>query len=495
MGAGPGDPGLITVRGRECLRRADVVLYDYLANAQLLETCSPGAVLVCLGKHGRDRLLSQDEVNARMVAEAKAGKFVVRLKGGDPAVFARYGEETAALEAAGLRYEVVPGITTALAAGSHAGFAITDRRVASAVALVTGHEQDEPDGQSKIDYAALARFPGTLVFYMGVTNARLWTDALIAAGKSPTTPTAVIRRCSWPDQTTLVTTLGELAERLVAARLRPPVIVVVGDVVGLRNPTSWFTDRPLFGRRIVVTRPAEQGSELRDQLQELGADVLLQPAITIDRPDDLRPLDAALASLDRYDWLVFSSANGVEAVVRRLDELGRDLRALGPVRLAAIGSATAEKLAEYRLRADLVPGEFRAEALAAALVEEIPRGRRKFLLVRASRGREVLADTLRTAGGEVEQVVAYRSTDAAEPDAAIASQLAAGTVDWITVTSSAIARSLAAMFGEALRKAKLVSISPITSATLRELGYEPSAEAAEYTLDGVVQAVLRAERK
>lgn len=495
VGAGPGDPGLITLRGDRLLREADVVLYDYLANPHLLEVCRRDAELVCLGRHGRDRLLTQDEVNERMIAAARAGRRVVRLKAGDPAVFARFGEEAAALEAAGLAYEVVPGITAALASGSHAGVPITDRRAASAVALVTGHEQDG-DGETRLDYGALAQFPGTLVFYMGVTRAGVWTKALIDAGKPATTPAAVIRRCSWPDQQTRITTLGELAAVVEREHLRPPVIVVVGDVVECRAAGSWFTERPLFGRRVLFTRPEEQaggGDAARTRLADLGADVLVQPAIEIGEPDDWRPLDEALGRLDGFDWIVFASANGVRSALRRLWHLGRDARALRSTKIAAIGPATAEALATFQLRADLVPPEYRAESLAASLAAEIPRGGRRFLLIRASRGREVLAETLRAAGAEVEQVVAYRSSDVARPQPEIAELLEAGKIDWITVTSSAIARSLAAMFGAALGRARLASISPITSATLRELGHAPAVEATEYTLDGIVEAIVRAE--
>jgi uroporphyrinogen III methyltransferase / synthase len=494
VGAGPGDPGLITLRGDRLLREADVVLYDYLANPQLLEACRRDAELVCLGKHGRDRILSQDEVNERLVAAARAGRRVVRLKAGDPAVFARFGEEVAALEAAGIAYEVVPGITAALAAGSHAGVPITDRRAASAVALVTGHEQD--DGESTLDYAALAAFPGTLVFYMGVTRAAVWTKALIDAGKPATTTTAVIRRCSWPDQRTIVTTLGKLAAMIEAEHLRPPVIVVVGDVVECRAAGSWFTDRPLFGRRVLFTRPEEAGGAAdaaRTRLRDLGAEVVTQPAIQLGDLDDWHLLDDALGRLKHFDWIVFSSANGVRAAMRRLWHLGGDGRALGSAKIAAIGPATAEALAAYHLRADRVPPEYRAESLAEMLAGELPGGGKRFLLVRASRGREVLADTLRAAGAEVEQVVAYKSTDVAEPDAEIAAMLEAGKIDWITVTSSAIARSLAAMLGPQLNRAKLASISPITSATLAELGFRPAAEATTYTLDGLIDAIVRAE--
>jgi uroporphyrinogen III methyltransferase/synthase len=493
VGAGPGDPGLITLRGAQCLARADIVLYDYLVNPQILDHASPTAELVCLGRHGRDRIVPQSEINDRLVREATAGKSVVRLKGGDPAVFARAAEEVEALTAAGVEFEIVPGITTALAAGSHAGVPLTHRDVASAVALVTGHEQDGKP-QPAIDYRALAQFPGTLVFYMGVTSAPIYTQGLIDGGKSANTPAAIVRRCSWPDQVTLRCTLGTVAQVILEHKLRPPAIVIVGDVVNCEGGGSWFANRPLFGTRILVTRPADQNQTLRDRLQELGADVLTQPAIRIAEPADWSPVDTALSRLDQYDWLVFSSANGVRAVMDRLWSQHGDLRRLGSLRLAAIGPGTREALAQYHLKADLLPTEYRAEALAEALLEKAP-GQR-FLLARASRGREVLAEQLRGAGGRgvagrVDQMVVYRSTDVEHADPEIAKALATGRIDWITVTSSAIARSLAALFGSDLSRAKLASISPITSATLRELGLEPAAEATEYTMTGLVEAIVR----
>jgi uroporphyrinogen III methyltransferase/synthase len=521
VGAGPGDPGLITLRGAECLRRADVVLYDYLVNPPVLEHARRGAELVCLGRHGHGRILSQREINDRMVAEARAGRCVVRLKGGDPVVFAHAAEEVTALSAAGIPFEIVPGITAALAAGSYAGIPLTQREGASAVALVTGQcsrhtpcAVDETrsvpatadDDLAALDFAALARFPGTLVIYMGVTSAPRWTAELIAGGKPPGTPAAIIRRCSWPDQTIVTCTLARVPEEIERRKLRPPVIVVVGDVAAQPDAVNWFTRRPLFGTRVMVTRPAHQAASLRDPLEELGAEVLVQPAIEIGPPEDWGPVDRAVAELERFDWVVFSSANGVQYFLDRLlschserseespsasreviRRAQNDVRRLGHVKLAAVGPGTAEALAQYYLRADVVPEEFRAESLAAALAGEA-RGRR-FLLIRASRGREVLAEELRAAGADVTQAVAYTSLDAPPPSDEARQLLAAGRLDWVTVTSSAIARSLAKMFGDDLRKARLVSISPVTSQTLRELGYEPAAEAAEYTMPGVVRAI------
>ena len=491
VGAGPGDPGLITLRGVECLRRADVVLYDYLVNLQILEHASRQAVLVCLGRHGQGRIMPQEAVNERLVAEARSGKTVVRLKGGDPAIFARVGEEIAALVAAGVEFEVVPGITAALAAASYAGVPLTHRDSASAVALITGHECDK--GQPAIDYTALAVFPGTLVFYMGVTSAEHWTGSLIEAGKPAATPAVIIRRCSWPDQQTIHCTLGTVAEQVAAHRLRPPAMVVVGEAVGMESAGSWFINRPLFGTTVVVTRPSGQSEPLRSQLSDLGAEVLLQPAIEIGPPASWEAVDAALSRLDQFDWLVFSSVNGVDYLLGRLLAAHGDLRKLAGIRLAAIGPGTADELAAYHLRPDLIPAEYRAEALADLLATAA--AGQRVLLVRASRGREVLAERLLAAGVEVEQVVVYESRDVTSPDPAMAQRLRDDRIDWITVTSSAIARSLAALFADELRHTRLASISPVSSATLRELGFEPAAEASEYTMKGLVEAILRSPNR
>ncbi len=417
VGGGPGDPGLITIRGCECLRRADVVLYDYLVNPQILAHVAPHARRVCLGRHGRESILPQAEVNRQLVEFASSGQIVCRLKGGDPAIFARVADEVEALEAAGIPYEIVPGVTAALALGSYTGIPLTHAAAASAVALVAGHERDAKPASS-LDFAALAAFPGTLVFYMGVTTARHWTGQLLAHGKPAETPAAIVRRCSWPDQQVWRCTLGTLADVIEEHRLRPPAMIVIGDVVALATAPTWFDRRPLRGTSVLVTRPADPMEPLRRELVELGAEVLTQSVIEIMPPDDWQATDAALARLNQFDWLVFSSANGVRIVMDRLFEHHGDLRALGAVRLAAIGPATAAELARYHLRADLVPGEYRAETLAEGLA---PRTRGKHvLLARASRGREVLAERLQAAGAAVEQVVVYQSRDVTQADPDVA---------------------------------------------------------------------------
>lgn len=463
-----------------------MVLYDYLVNPRMLVHAPPQAQRICLGRHGRDRIIPQEEINARMVAEARAGRTVVRLKGGDPAVFGRLAEETEALRAAKIPFEVVPGITAALAAGSYAGLTITHRDWASAVALVTGHQQ-ECETTSTLNYQALARFPGTLVFYMGVTKAEAWTQALMSAGRTGDTPAAIIRRCTWPDQETIYCTLATVAEQVAQRRLRPPAIVIVGDLAR-HGGTSWFEARPLFGQTVLVTRPGHQGVELADRLHDLGAATLLQPAIVIGEPDDWSSVDAAMSRLADFDWLVFSSVNGVDYFMNRLLSRHGDVRALGKIRLAAIGPRTAQALSAYHLKADVTPPEdYRAEGLAAELIGRA-RGSR-FLLARASRGRELLPEVLTAAGGQVSQIVVYSSGDVETADPEVATAMEAGRIDWLTVTSSAIARSLVRLFGEGLRKTRLASISPLTSAALSEFGYPPAVEAKIYTTEGLVEAI------
>ncbi len=475
----------------ECLRRADVVIYDYLVNSQILSHARPGAQLVCLGNHGGWRTWTQSQVNQRMVELAQQGKVIVRLKGGDPAVFARMAEETESLARHGIPFEVVPGITAALAAASYAGIPITHRDFASAVALITGHEEPSKSDPS-LDYEVLARFPGTLVFYMGVTSAEAWTGALIQAGKPPDTPAAIVRRCSFPDQVCIRCRLDEVAARLASPWPKREFSRADGrrgSVAGLTEPLSWFEKRPLFGQSAMVARPGEQAGPWPIACL-IGAEVIAQPAHSIlDPPDRRLGVDDAIERLESYDWLVFSSVNGVRYL---LDRPGRvaDSETTRQSGWRPLAPATAEALATFHLRADVVPDEYRAESLAAALAADARD--KRFLLARASRGREVLAEQLRGAGAIVDQVVVYSSTDVASADEGIKQRLAAGGIDWVTVTSSAIARSLVAMFGEELRKARLASISPVTSATLRELGCEPDVEAQTYTMAGVVEAILQA---
>ncbi|MEN0110419.1 MAG: uroporphyrinogen-III C-methyltransferase [Planctomycetota bacterium] len=495
VGAGPGDPGLITLAGVRCLRSADVVLYDYLANAELLAHAPAQAERICLGRHGAGKLWKQSEISARMVAEALAGNSVVRLKGGDPGVFGRLAEEVAACREAGVPFQIVPGVTTAIAAGAYAGVTLTDRDRASCLTLVTGHEQPGKDAELVIDFESLAATPGTLVVYMGVTTAPEWSTRLIAGGRSTDTPVTLVRRCSLPDQSITRCTLGEVPTVLAPQRVRPPLVAIVGEVAEPTSVADWFTKRPLFGRTVLLTRPAGQADATADRLTELGARVLRQPAITIEPLDDPSALDAAIERLAAFDWVVFSSRNGVDAVMRRLAQRGRDARAFGSAKIAAVGRVTSAALADWRLTADATPASFHADALGALLAQQ-PAARR-FLLVRASRGRAALAEMLAAAGAEVEQVVAYDSRDVPSADEVVLAELAAGGVDWIVVTSSAIARSSMRIFNDAItgapRRPRFAAISPITAGALAEAGATADAIADPHTGEGLVAAILEAE--
>ena len=491
IGAGPGDPGLLTLRGAELLSRADVVLYDGLSNAEILSH-APRAEHICVGKHGQSRIWTQDEINAEMLRHAIGGARVARLKGGDPAVFARTAEEAQSLREAGIPFEIVPGITAALAAGSYAGIPITHRRYASAVALVTGHEEPGK-AESAIDWQSLATFPGTLVVYMGVTTARTWTSALIDAGKSPATPTAILRRCSLPDQKSIHCRLDEVAGHLTpATKFRPPVIVIVGEVTQLAESMAWYENRVLFGQTVLVTRSEQQASEVTSVLRELGAEVLEQPAIEISKLEDFTSLDAFIESLTpnqpaSTDVLIFSSRNGVTYFLDRMLELGHDMRLLASLKIGVVGKRTAERLGEYHLRPDFVPDDFSALALAKQLAPIAP-GKR-FVLVRASRGPDTLCEALQQAGGRVSQVVAYQHRDVEVASDAIMQKMERSEIDWVTVTSAAIAHSLARMLGPAMKSAKLASLSPAITGLLEELGYEVAAQAKEATMQSLIEAI------
>lgn len=487
VGAGPGDPGLITLRAVECLGQADLVLYDYLANPAALEHAAPSAELVCLGHHASGRRHTPAEITELMLAGAREGKRVVRLKGGDPSVFGRGVDETGALRDAGISYEVVPGITAGLAAAAFCEIPITHHEVASAVALITGQERHNKV-ESRLDFGALAGFPGTLIFYMGLTKVSEWSEALIEHGKPADTPVAIVRWCSWAKQRMYRCTLDTVTNVLDKQGLRPPVLFLVGNVVDHAPQLSWFAARPLYGRRVLVAGSPSTSDKLRHGLASLGAEVITDPAIRIADPPDWAPVDAALDKLGEYDWLVFSSGNGVDYLFRRLFDRGWDMRRLGSVKLAAIGPSTADRLMHYHVQADVVPKQFNADGLAESLAGEA-QGRR-FLLARASRGRELLAEELRRAGAEVDQVVVYSSLDVEEPSTDVAVAMAGGKIDWVTVGSSSTARSLSRLYGDDLRNARLVSISPLTSTALRDLGHEPSAEASPYTTDGLVDAIL-----
>jgi uroporphyrinogen III methyltransferase/synthase len=437
--------------------------------------------------------MTQDQIQEVLIEHARAGRIVVRLKGGDPLVFGRGAEEAACLQAAGIPFEIVPGVTAGVGVMAYAGIPVTHRGAASAVAFVTGHSDPEAHPVSnRLDWAALARFPGTLVIYMGVTHLAAICRTLIQKGKPGDTPAAIIEAGTVAAQRTRVATLATLPDVARQAQVHPPALLVVGAVVTLRDRLAWYERLPLFGQRIVVTRPAGEASRAGLVLEALGAEAILAPTVEVRPLVDPGPLDAAIERLADYDWLVFTSANGVRFFLERLEQRGRDLRALGHLKLAAIGPATAGALAEFHLRADLVPDSFRSEALAAAL-GQVARGR-KVLLARADRGRSLLKDELQHLA-DVQQVAVYHNLDAdALPDRVV-SRILDGTVDWITVTSSAITARLHALLPDAARRrigreVRLASLSPVTSETAARLGWHVDVEAPVYTWEGLVQSLI-----
>lgn len=490
VGAGPGDPELLTLRGQKWLAQCDVVLFDGLSNSEML-VHAPQAEHICVGKHGQSRIWKQTEIIDEILRHATDGKCVVRLKGGDPAVFARTSEEVDALVAAEIPFEIVPGITAALAAGSYAGIPVTHRGIASAVALVTGHEEPGKS-ESALDWHALAAFPGTLVIYMGVTTVEAWTGALIEAGKPVDTPCAILRRCSLPDQQKIQCRLDEVVGHLTpASRFRPPVITIVGEVTRLAETMDWFGKRPLHGQRILVTRPASQAHELAEPLKNLGAEVVCQSVIEILPPEDWMDIDTVQDELSTFDWVVFASANGVQSFLDRLTQRDKDSRQFGGCQIAVVGKATARRLADYRLRSDRIPDDFTAESLLRSFVEEDAElSGKRILIIRADRGNDLLPRGLRRAGAHVREVIGYRNVDVDKVDPHVRDWVDRGAIDWVTVTSSASAENLHRLFGDSIAKCRFAAISPITAGVLQSLGYHVDAVANPHTMAGIVESMI-----
>jgi uroporphyrinogen III methyltransferase/synthase len=515
VGTGPGDPGLMTRRSLELIAAADVILYDRLIPPGALDEARPEAELRYVGKEPGAAAMEQDDINALLVESGRAGRRVVRLKGGDPFVFGRGGEEAEALAAAGVDFEVVPGVTAGVAAPAYAGIPVTHRDMASAVAFVTGHEDPgkearaarsetarsdtgaaarsqtgaatpsdpaEPDAASApaLDWDALARFPGTLVFYMGVRNLPLISERLRAAGRDPRQPAAVVARGTLSAQRTVTATLDEIADRVSEAGLRPPAVTVIGPVAGLRDTLAWLERRPLHGQVVAVTRARAQASGLAARLRDLGAEVLETPAIRIE------PRSVLLARPERYDVICFTSPNGVSVY---FEALGRDARALAGAIVAAIGPGTAAELERHGIHADVVPERFVAEGL----LEALPDVRGKSVLVaRAAEARDVLPDGLRERGASVHVVPLYDTV--AEPLSAEQRQ-ALEEATYVTFTSSSTVRFFLDGGGALPEAVRVVSIGPVTSETLREHGIEPHVEAGQHDIDGLVTAIVEDVRR
>jgi uroporphyrinogen III methyltransferase / synthase len=478
VGAGPGDPGLLTSRALELIATADVIVYDRLIALEALDGARADAELVFAGKQGGGPSVSQAEIERVLIEHGLAGRRVVRLKGGDPFVFGRGGEEAEKLRAAGIPFEVVPGVTSGVAGPAYAGIPVTHRDTASAVAFLTGHE-DPTKPESALQWEALARFPGTLVVYMGLRQLGTIAERLISGGRSPEEPAAVVERGTFPDQRVLTGTLADIASRASAEGVGSPALAVVGSVVGLRERLQWFEARPLTGITVAVTRARAQASELASRLRDLGASVVQAPAIRI------VPVEGTLPDLRSYDLICLTSPNGARLLFERLLSAGLDARALAGVRVAAIGPGTSAALRAHGVVADIVPERFTAEGLVEAL-SAVPV--KRALIARAAKARDVLPDELRHRGAEVDVVALYETI--AEPlDQAQLEAVAAA--DYVTFTSSSTVQFFLESLGDRPRPAaRVVSIGPVTSASLRERGLDPAVEAHRSDIDGLVEALV-----
>ena len=488
VGAGPGDPGLMTVRSLELIVAADVIVHDRLIPREALEAASSNAELIYVGKEPGAASVPQEGIEELLIDRARKGRIVVRLKGGDPFVFGRGGEEAEALAEAGIPFEVVPGVTAGVAAPAYAGIPVTHRDDASAVAFVTGHEDPEK-GEDALDYEALARFPGTLVFYMGVKALPRIAERLIAAGRDPGEPAAVVARGSLPDQRTVLSTLEGIAEAATEADVQAPAVTVVGAVAARRERIAWLEGRPLHGKRVVVTRARAQASELARRLAALGAEPVELPAIRIEPRIDTDEVRHAVESLHTYALVCLTSPNGVHLLFEAMAAQGRDARALANASVAAIGAGTEVALASNGVIADIVPERFVAEELVEALAKLELQGK-PVLIARAAEAREVLPDALRKRGAEVDVVTLYETiAEEPEPDAVERAQGA----DFITFTSSSTVRNFIEATGNGVPKgARVISIGPVTSEAAREAGLTVDVEAERHDINGLVEALLQA---
>ncbi len=493
IGAGPGDPGLITVKALERIRTADAVIYDYLANESLIREAKPTAELIYVGKTGSAHTLEQSEINNLLIQKAMEGKNVARVKGGDPYVFGRGGEEAEVLDEARISFEVIPGVTSAVAAPAYAGIPVTHRDHASMVTFITGHE-DPTKEDSAIDWAVLARNTGTLVFLMGVKNLRTISRSLIENGKTAETPAALVRWGTTSRQSSLISTLGEIPFEAERLGMRAPAVLVVGSVVSLHDKLAWFERKPLFGKRILVTRSREQSRRMADRIGEMGGEAVLFPTIRIVPPDSFERLDQAIKEINSFDWVIFTSINGVEHFFSRFYERREDIRDMAGPRIAAIGPVTARAIQERGLKVDRTAKQFTAEGLLVLFSPEEVSGKR-FLIPRAEKAREVLPQQLNEWGGRVEVVPAYRTGFPEDAEIhAVRKMLETESLNAVTFTSSSTVTHFIEMLDvsnlpELLRGVVIASIGPVTSETVRENGLSVDVEAEEYTVDGLVEAL------
>jgi uroporphyrinogen III methyltransferase / synthase len=489
IGAGPGDPGLITLRGVQCIRDAEVIVYDHLVNPEILSHANPKARLIYAGKQGGRHTITQEEINSILVEEAEMGAVVARLKGGDPFIFGRGGEEAEVLTAAGIPFEVVPGISSAIAVPAYAGIPLTHRCHTASVGFVTGHE-DPTKGKSNLDWPTLAGM-GTLVVLMAIKNLPAVTENLIRHGKDAATPAALIRWGTTPDQETLTGSLGDIAQKAKARGFAPPSILVVGGVVSLRDTLNWFETKPLFGRGIVITRPEAQAQGFGEMLRAAGARVIPFPVIRVAPPQTWGKLDKALGRVEEYRWIIFTSANGVAFFFRRLRELGRDIRDLKGIRIAAIGPATAGTVEALGIRVDLVPEEFVSEGVVKAFAGEELRGSR-VLLPRAAEARDVIPEGLAALGARCDIATTYRTVRSDRTASELEPLFAAGKVDAITFTSPSTVKNFLGIMGPGFHLpagVRIACIGPVTAAAARKAGLPVDILQERFTIPGMVSAL------
>ena len=493
IGAGPGDPGLITVKAAACIKEADVVVYDYLASPALLAYADKNAEIIYVGKKGGDHTLTQDKINELLAQKGEQGHVVARLKGGDPFIFGRGGEEAETLIQRNIPFEVVPGVTSAVAAPAYAGIPLTHRDYTSSVSLITGHE-DPLKETSSIQWDCLAKSGSTLVFLMGVKNLPNITTRLMENGKSPDTPVALVRWGTTPRQQTVSGTLGDIVETVKKAKLKAPAIIVVGEVVSLREKMKWFETNPLFGKTIVVTRARVQASGLVDRLRRLGAHCVEIPTIEVIPPEDNTPLEDAISALEQYDWIIFTSVNGVKYFFNTLFSKGLDVRALGSHQFACIGPVTRDELKKYGIVSDVLPETYRAESVVAAFAHHDIKGK-NILLPRAMEARTVLPDELKKMGAHVHDVATYETRQAPGTGDALLSLLNEQKIDMVTFTSSSTVKNFMALIPRENQSTLLSGIThacigPITEKTAISLGISPRIVADTYTIDGLVDAIV-----
>jgi uroporphyrinogen III methyltransferase / synthase len=493
VGAGPGDPGLLTLKAKRCIENADVIIYDNLANRIFLDYAKENAERIYVGKEGGKHTLSQDKINDLIVHKAEQGLTVVRLKGGDPFVFGRGGEEAQVLVQAGVPFEVIPGVTSAIAVPAYAGIPLTHREHTSTVAFITGHE-DPTKESSDIAWDKLATGAGTLVFLMGVGNLEKIALRLMEHGRAPETPVAVIRKGTVPEQRTVTGSLSDIAQIAEQEKIKAPAVIVVGDVVRLRSELNWFEEKPLFGKRIIVTRAREQASEFLSALSEMGAECLEFPTIKVIPPESWEGLDRGIGNTETYHWLILTSVNGVKYFFDRLETLGRDVRDLKGVKIGAIGPATAEAVKSKGLRIDLIPEEYRAESVVEAFRKEGIQGKR-ILLPRALEAREVLPQELLKLGAVVDVVEAYRTVKPEEDREAVMALLRQGDIHMVTFTSSSTVSNFMDMFQgvpvlEWMEKTAVACIGPVTAKRAEDQGLKVSLVAPEYTIPSFTQAIV-----